>query len=181
VANAWYAIYTKFQHEKSAAALLEKKEFNVFLPVYRTVHRWKDRNQMVVLPLFPCYVFIRTELERKVEILRTCGVQWLVENAGKACVVPEPEIEAVRRICSVGTRFQPHPFLRRGDLVRIRKGPLLGMEGFFVQTKNQYRVVVSVELLAKSVAVEVNLGDVELVNANRSAVPPAGAIAEKTA
>lgn len=177
--KAWYAVYTKFHHEKSAAGLLEKKEFEVFMPVYRTVHRWKDRNQLVVLPLFPCYLFLRMELARKLEVLRCAGVRWFVENAGLACPVPDSQIEAVRRICSVATRFQPHPFLKQGDLVRVLKGPLSGMEGFFVRRKGQYRVVVTVDLLCKSVAVEVDLADIELVNANRRA--PAGTLVEKTA
>jgi len=181
VTNSWYAVYTKFQHEKSAASLLERKAMEVFLPVYRTVHRWKDRNQMLVLPLFPCYLFLRAELDRKIEVLQTAGVRWLVEIAGHACPVPDSEIEAIRKICSVSTRFQPHPFLKQGDLVRIRKGPLTGMEGFFVRTKNQYRVVVSVELLRKSVAVEVDLADVELSNISRSIVPPAISLTERTA
>ncbi len=179
--RAWYAVYTKFHHEKSAANLLENKNFEVFLPVYRSVHRWKDRNQMVILPLFPCYLFLKTELERKLDVLRTAGVQWIVENAGEACSIPEPEIEAVRKICCVGTRIQPHPFLKQGDLVRIRKGPLLGMEGYFVRTKGKYRVVVSVELVCKSVAVEVDLADVESMNASRRTPAPASAIIEKTA
>lgn len=178
---AWYAVYTKFQHDKSAAAQLERKDFEVFFPVYRTVHRWKDRNQIVVLPLFPCYLFLRTELDRKIEILRTAGVRSIVESAGHACAVPESEIEAVRKICSTTSRFQPHPFLQQGDLVRIRKGPLFGMEGFFVRTKNHYRVVVSVELLQKGVAVEVDLADVELVKANRRILPHSMSVAEKSA
>lgn len=181
VTKAWYAVYTKFHHEKRAASLLEKKEFEVFLPVYRTVHRWKDRNQMVIIPLFPCYLFLRTELGRKLDVLRSAGVRWFVENAGQACAVPDSQIEAVRKICSVATRFQPHPFLKQGDLVRVRRGPLLGMEGFFVRTKGQYRVVVSVELLCKSVAVEVDLADVELVNGSRRSPALAETMAEKTA
>jgi len=164
VAEPWYAIYTRFQHEKSAATLLERKKFEVFLPVYKTVHRWCDRNQMVILPLFPCYLFLRASVERKLDVLRTAGVRWFVENAGRACEVPEVEIETLRKICSVGTGVLPHPFLKQGDRVRIRTGPLAGMEGLFVRTKNQYRVVISVELVQKSVAVEVDLRNVEAVD-----------------
>jgi transcription antitermination factor NusG len=178
VTKAWYAVYTKFQHEKSAASLLEKKEFEVFLPVYRTVHRWKDRNQAVILPLFPCYLFIKAELDRKLDVLRTAGVRWIVENAGQACAVPEAEIEAVRKICSAAANFQPHPFLKEGDLVRVRTGPLTGTEGFFVRVKNKYRVVVSVELLRKSVAVEIDLADVEVLNTRHRTSPLALAISE---
>jgi transcription antitermination factor NusG len=175
VSAPWYAVYIKHQHEKTAANLLEKKEFEVFLPVYRTMHRWKDRNQPVVLPLFPCYLFLRTPLERKIDALQTPGVQWIVENAGYACTVPEEEIEVIRRICSVGTRLQPHPFLKKGDFVRVRKGPLAGTEGFFVQAKNGFRVVVSIELLQKSIAVEVDLIDLEFLNSARRNPLPARA------
>lgn len=176
MAEAWYALYTRFQHEKSAATLLQKKNFEVFLPVYRSMHRWCDRNQVVTLPLFPCYLFLRTSVNRKVEVLRTGGVRWFVENGGQACEVPEVEIETLRRICSVGTGVLPHPFLKQGDRVRIRTGPLAGMEGLFVRTKNQYRVVVSVELVQKSVAVEVDLTSVEAVGSIRRSATAAALV-----
>jgi transcription antitermination factor NusG len=167
VAEAWYAVYTKFQHEKRAASLLEKKGFEILLPVYRTVHRWKDRNQMVVLPLFPCYLFSRTNLERKLDILQTPGVQWLVESVGRACAIPDSEIEAVRKVTSVASRVEPHPFLKRGDRVRVCSGPLAGTEGLLERIKNQYRLVVAVELLQRSIAVEVELSNVEAVKESR--------------
>jgi transcription antitermination factor NusG len=161
VTAEWYAVYTKFQHEKSAAKLLESKNFEVFLPVYRTVHRWQDRNQLVVLPLFPCYLFLRANLDRKLEALQTAGVRWLVENGGNACPISETEIEELRKICSVGLQVQPHPFLKQGDQVRIHRGPLAGTRGFFVREKNHYRVVIAVELLRKGVSVEIDLRDIE--------------------
>jgi transcription antitermination factor NusG len=164
----WYAIYTKFQHEKSAARVLEKKEFEVFLPVYRTVHRWKDRNQILTLPLFPCYLFLRTDLNRKADVMRTAGVRFIVENAGRACAVPNEELESVRKICKANLQVQPHAFLKQGELVRVRKGPLAGTEGFFVRLKNEYRIVVTVGLLKQSVAAEIDLADVELDRGIRS-------------
>lgn len=163
MAEAWFAIYTKFQHEKSAASLLEKKDFEVFLPVYRAVHQWCDRNQMVTLPLFPCYLFLRTSIDRKLEVLRTGGVRWFVENAKRACEVSDEEIDTLRRVCSLGAGVLPHPFLKEGDHVRIRTGPLAGTAGIFVRTKNQYRVVISVELLRKGVSVEVARADIERI------------------
>src|SRR5271169_1174246 len=96
-ADAWYAIYTKHQHEKTATELLRRKDFQVLLPLYSTVRRWKDRNKTVVLPLFPCYLFVRSNLSRKLDILQTPGVFWVVERAGRAFPVPEAEIEAVKR------------------------------------------------------------------------------------
>jgi len=163
MSEAWYAVYTKFQHEKSAARLLANKDLEVFLPLYHTVHRWKDRNQALVLPLFPCYLFVRMALERKLEALRTAGVRWLVENAGRACPVPDVEIESVRKVCSSRSRVQPHPFLKQGVPVRVRSGPLAGTQGILLRTMNRCRVLITVELLQKSVAVEVELWNVEVL------------------
>lgn len=160
MAEAWYAIYMRFQHEKSAAALLQRKNFEVFLPLYQSVHQWSDRNQLVTLPLFPCYLFLRTSVDRKLEVLRTGGVRSFVENAKRACEVSDKEIDTLRRVCSTGVGVLPHPYLRQGDHVRVQTGPLAGTEGFFVRTKNQYRVVISVELLRKGVSVEVDRGNI---------------------
>lgn len=175
----WFAVYTKHQHEKSAAALLEKKGIERFLPLYRSVHRWKDRNQQVQLPLFPCYLFVRTELSRKLDVLQTAGVRWFVENAGHACSVPEAEIEALQKVCASGVRVEPHPFLKQGDTVRLTAGPLFGVEGILTQVKNEHRVVLSVDLLKRSVAVEVNLGSVELVRTSPTEVISPGKIDQR--
>ncbi len=170
----WFAVYTKHQHEKSAATLLEKKGIERFLPLYRAVHRWKDRNQPVQLPLFPCYLFVRTDLSRKLDVLQTAGVRWFVEIAGHACPVPEAEIEALQKVCASGVRVEPHPFLKQGDTVRLTAGPLLGVEGILAQVKNEHRIVLSVDLLKRSVAVEVDLTSVELVRTNAAEVTASG-------
>jgi transcription antitermination factor NusG len=159
----WFAVYTKHQHEKSAASLLERKGIRQFLPLYREVHRWKDRKQKVVLPLFPCYLFVLTDLSRKLEVLQTAGVRWFVENAGRACPVPEAEIEALQKVCASGIRVEPHPFLKQGDTVRLNEGPLAGLQGILTQLKNEHRIVLSVELLKRSVAVEVDILSVERI------------------
>jgi transcription antitermination factor NusG len=161
--SAWYAVYTKHQHEKSATELLAKKGFEVLLPLYGATHRWKDRVKNVLLPVFPCYLFLRTNLQRKLDILRTPGVFWLVENGGHACPVPESDIEAVRRIAQSPGQLKPHPYLKSGDRVRVRVGPLMGVEGILARVKNEYRVVVSMDLLQKAVAVEVDISIVEPV------------------
>ncbi|GAC1700358.1 MAG: UpxY family transcription antiterminator [Candidatus Acidiferrum sp.] len=165
--SAWYAVYTKHQHEKSATELLSKKGFEVFLPLYSARHQWKDRAKNVLLPVFPCYLFLRTNLHRKLDILRTPGVFWLVENGGHACPVPDSDIEAVRRIVQSPREVKPHPFLKSGDRVRVLVGPLAGVEGILTRFKNGYRVVLSVDLLQKAVAVEVDISIVKpVVGAN---------------
>ena len=158
---AWYAVYTKHQHEKSASDLLSRKGFEVLLPLYRATHRWKDRAKTVLLPVFPSYLFVRTNLEKKLDILRVPGVFWLVGHGDRALAVSELEIEAVRKITHSSARYEPHPFLKHGDLVRVRVGPLAGVTGILKQIKNQYRVILSIDLLQRAIAVEVDISDVE--------------------
>lgn len=166
--EGWYAVYTKHQHEKSATNLLARKGFEVLLPLYRAAHRWKDRVQVVALPVFPCYLFLRTTLERKLEILQTPGVFWLVGSGGHASLMPNGEIESIRKITESSAWFEPHPYLKSGDQVRVLAGPLAGIEGILTRVKNRYRVVLSVELLQKAVAVEVDVSAVERLGASRS-------------
>ncbi len=157
----WYALYAKHHHEKRAADLLSRKRMEVFLPLHWDVHQWKDRKKTIALPLFPGYLFLRSDLMDRPEILRTPGVFFLVENSGRACPIPDYEIEAIQRVVNSEVRFEPHPFLRSGEQVRIRSGPLAGVCGIFVKNKNQHRVVVSVEVLQKSVSIEVSLENVQ--------------------
>jgi transcription antitermination factor NusG len=160
---AWYAVYTKHQHEKSAKVILEGKGFEVLLPLYQTARRWKDRRQTVTMPIFPAYLFLRTRLERKVDVLRTPGIFWFVETAGQPSVVPEGDIELIARISENPDRAAPHRYLRTGERVRVCSGPLRGIEGILSRTRNHWRVVVAVDLLRQSAAVEVDADTVEPV------------------
>lgn len=117
--DSWYAIYTKHQHEKSAADLLTRKGFEILLPLYRLIRRWKDRDKSVLSPLFPCYLFVRTDLSRKVDILRTPGVFWLVESGGCACQIPDTDIEEINKIVQSPAHIAPHPYLKSGEWVRV--------------------------------------------------------------
>ncbi len=159
--SRWYALYIKHHHEKKAADLLMRKKIEVFLPLYRDVRQWKGRKKTIALPLFPGYLFLRSDLRDKTEILRTPGVFFLVENSGHACPVPDYEIEAIQRVVNSEMEFQPHPFLKSGEHVEIRSGPLAGVRGIFVRNKNQHRIVVAVEVLQKAVSVEVSLENVQ--------------------
>jgi len=164
----WFAAYTKHQHEKRAADLLAKKGMETFLPTYRDVRRWNDRMKTLILPLFPCYLFVRTVVDQKLDILKTPGIFHIVESDGKACVVPDEEIAALRRLV-LNESIRPHAFLNSGDHVRIVSGALAGIEGILVRLKNHHRVVVSIELLRKSLAVEMDLGALEPLPARHSA------------
>ena len=162
--SAWHALHTRYQHEKVVAELLARQEFETFLPLYTAVNRWKDRTKRLSLPLFPCYVFLRGGFDRRLQILKTPGVHAIVESAGCPGVIPEPEIAAIRRAVENSLRIKPHPFLENGDWVRIKSGPLVGLEGILVRNQDQLRLVLSVEMLGRSVAVEVDAFIVERVS-----------------
>jgi transcription termination/antitermination protein NusG len=156
----WCAVYTRHQHEKSIGEMLEAKGFEVFLPLYESTRRWKDRRKVLSLPLFPCYVFLRGAHERRLPVLTTPGVHMIISRGEKVETVPEEEIEAIRRIVEGQLNVEPHPFLRCGERVRVVRGSLEGVEGILTRKKNLYRLVLSVEMLAQSVSVEIDALDV---------------------
>src|SRR6184192_2670987 len=131
--SGWYAIYTRHQHEKTVARILTSKGFETLLPLYSAVHRWKDRTKLLSLPLFPCYVFLKGGFERRLDILTTPGIHALVSTAGQPAEIPEAEIEGVRRAVESGASVEPHPLLKCGEWVRVKYGPLQGIEGILVQ------------------------------------------------
>jgi transcription antitermination factor NusG len=160
----WYALYTRYQHEKTVAHTLVSKGFEVFLPQYRAVHRWKDREKKLLLPLFPNYVFIHGGLDRMLNIVTTPGVHSLISWGSKPAVIPAEEIEVVRRLVEGPFAVEPHPYLQCGDVVRIKSGPLEGIQGILVRKTRQLRLVLSVDMLCQSASVEVDADMVEQVS-----------------
>ena len=160
---AWYAAYVKHQHESKVADLLQRKGVEVLHPQQKVVRRWKDRRKTLLLPLFPSYVFLHSDLQDKVQILNTPGIFFLVESQGRACPIPAGEIDAIRRLVVSGVPAQPHACLASGEGVRIVNGPLTGVTGILTRFKNKYRVVLTVELLQKAVSIEVDLGSLERI------------------
>ena len=159
--SAWWAIYTRHQHEKAVAEMLSAKGVEVFLPLYESIRRWKDRSKMLSFPLFPCYVFVRGELNRRLQIVTTPGVHMILCNGERFATIPEAEIQAIRKTVEGPFRVEPHPFLKCGERVRITRGSLEGIEGILVRKKNLYRLVISVDMVGQSVAVEIEASDVE--------------------
>lgn len=170
--SAWFALYTRHQHEKSVARFLSGKGVETFLPLYDAAHRWKDRVKQLSLPLFPNYVFVFAGSERRAHILQVPGIYDFVRLDGSPAQIPVEEIEAVRRVVKTGLFLEPYPFLKSGDRVRLKTGPLEGIEGILVRKKNAYRMVISVELLARSIAVEVNAVDIERVAESTAGTAP---------
>jgi len=166
--HAWHALFTRHQHEKVVAHILSGKGFEVFLPLYWSIHRWKDRNKQLCLPLFPSYVFLRGGLGRRLDILTTPGVHFVLASGGRFADIPEEEINAVRKMVEIA-RVEPHPFVKCGDRVRVKYGPLTGVEGVLIRKGNQFRLVVSVEILGRSVAAEIDASSVERLSARNAA------------
>ncbi len=164
---SWYALYTRHQHEKMVDQVLTNKGFNTFLPLYATTHNWKDRTKALSLPLFPCYVFLNGGIERRLQILTTPGIYGLVCSAGQPAAIPEVEIEAIRRVVESGARVEAHPYLKCGNWVRVKCGPLAGIEGIYVRKKSSSRLVLSVEILGTAAAIEVAGFQVETIDAPR--------------
>jgi transcription antitermination factor NusG len=157
----WWALYTRHQHEKTVAEMLSNKGFEVFLPLYESIRRWKDRSKKLSLPLFPCYVFVRGGLNRRLQVVTTPGVHMILFHGENVAMIPGVEIDAIRKAVEGPFRVEPHPFLKCGERVRVTRGSLQGVEGVLVRKKNFYRLVLSVEMMAKSVAVEIDATDVE--------------------
>ncbi len=173
--SPWWAVYTRHQHEKTIAEMLSTKGFEVFLPLYESMHRWKDRKKMISLPLFPCYVFVRGKMDRKLQIVTTPGVHMILHRGDSIATVPDSEIEAIQRAVQGALRVEPHPFLSCGTRVRAVRGALEGVEGILIRKKNVYRLVLSVEMLAQSVCVEIDAWDIEPVSpVHQNAHAPAG-------
>jgi transcription antitermination factor NusG len=159
--SAWWALYTRHQHEKAVAEMLAAKGFKIFLPLYDSTRRWKDRRKVISLPLFPCYVFVRGGLERRLQVVTTPGVHMVLRRGDQVAVVPDKEIEAIQRAVTSSLQVEPFPFLKCGMRVRVVRGALEGVEGILIRKKNLWRLVLSVDMLAQSVAVEVHASDVE--------------------
>jgi transcription antitermination factor NusG len=164
--DKWCAIHTRHQHEKSVATSLCRQGFHVFLPTYNTLRRWSDRKKQITLPLFPGYVFLVDEKHRRLQVLSTPGVHTILTIGKVPAVIPSEEIAAIRRAVESQLRVEPHRFLKSGDAVRIKSGPLAGLEGVVSREKDVFRVVLSVELLGQSAAVEIDASATELL------VPP---------
>jgi transcription antitermination factor NusG len=160
----WYAAYTCANHEKRVAEQLTQRSLENFLPQYESLRRWKDRRVMLQLPLFPGYVFVRMALRERLRVLETPSVVRLVGFNGRPTPLPEREIEALRTCARANLAAEPHAHLTVGRRVRIKQGPLAELEGVLVRRKNTFRVVIALDLIARSASVEVDAADVERVS-----------------
>lgn len=154
VPPTWFALHVKSRHEKQVSLALRNKGYDEFLPLYRSRNKWADRYKDVYLPLFSGYVFCRIDATDLTPTLVTPGVIDAVRFGKKAAAIEDAEILRLQSVVTSPVDFQPWPYLTVGERVRIIEGSLSGIEGILVQVKSSYRVILSVDLLQRSVAIE---------------------------
>jgi len=157
----WFAVYTASNHEKKVQQHLQMSDIETFLPLYTVTRKWKNRTTVKLeLPLFNGYVFVRIARAESARVLAVPSVRFIVGDGRRAVALPEEEIETLR----TGLRLRqvdPHPYAKVGARVRIRSGPLAGLEGIVVRKDDQLRVVLSLDLIKRSIAVHVSADELE--------------------
>ena len=166
-AHPWFAVRVRSNQERTAIAHLEQRGYQQFAPSFKSERRWSDRKKEIDQYLFPGYIFCRFDPSDRLAVLTAPGVVDLVGFGRTPEPIPDEEIDRVRRMVQSGLLVTPYPFLNVGQTVVIEQGPLTGLEGILVELKGQHRLVVSINLLQRSVSAEVE----------RSAVRPARELA----
>lgn len=157
----WHAIYTSPRHEKRVHEYMASRQLECFLPLYRAVHRWKNGCKATVeLPLFPGYLFAKVSQNERIRVLEIPGVLCFLGSKTGASEISDLEIETLRSGLHL-QKFEPHHHLAIGEKVRIKSGPLSGLSGVLLRNANSFRIVLTLELIQQSVAVELDAADVE--------------------
>jgi len=160
----WFALQIRYRFEKKIEVQLSGKGLEVFLPLRHEHRKWSDRQKLVSVPLFPGYAFVRSarSVSLRLQVLQTPGVMGFVSFAGTAAVVPQKQIEDLRLLLAQAVPFTLYPFLQVGQRVRIRGGCLDGVEGLLAQ-RDKGKLVISIESIQRSLAVEIQGYEVELI------------------
>jgi len=154
--SAWYALQVRTKHERIVAEFMRGKDFEWFLPLYKTRKFWSDRIKEIDTPLFPGYLFCRFDAQKRLPILTTPGVIQIVGYNRVPVPVDDSEIAAIQTLVTSGLSNQPWPYIHVGDRVEIHSGPLRGLTGILTEFKGKHKLIVSVTLLQRSVAVEID-------------------------
>jgi transcription antitermination factor NusG len=159
--RCWLAAYTRSRHEQQVARQLGQKELEYMLPTYERLIRWSDRIRRVQMPLFPSYIFVHICEDERRTLLETVGIVQLVSVAGRPALLADEEVERLRSCMSGSADVEPHPYLSIGHRVRVKHGPFAGWEGTLLEKQNSRRLVVNIEQIMKSIAVNIHSADVE--------------------
>jgi transcription antitermination factor NusG len=154
-AELWYALRVRSRYEKVVQRALQGRGYQEFLPLYRKNSRWSDRDKVVQVPLFPGYIFSHFNSRHRVYIVTIPGVLHIVGTGNIPTPVPEHELEAIKRFLASGLTMTLHPFLQVGQRVVVERGSLRDLEGILLDVKGESRLIISVTLLQRSVAVQI--------------------------
>jgi transcription antitermination factor NusG len=168
IGKAWYAVRVRSNREQVTSECLKACGYDVFLPTYRRRSQWSDRIQQIEVPLFSGYVFCHFNVQQRLPILKTSGVVNIVSFGNVYVPISDNEIAAVRTLVNSPVGVQPWPYLAAGERVRVKCGPLAGVEGIILKIKNEMRVVVSISLLQRSIAAEINAEWLSPVSSKRT-------------
>lgn len=152
----WYALHVRSNFERAVSLTLQEKGYEFFLPTYRVERNWSDRVKCIDVPLFPGYVFCRLDISARLPVLTTPGTLRIVGYGNTPAPLADSEIEAVCAVVKSNLPYQPWPSLAPGQRVLVERGPLAGVEGVMIEARRQLRLLISVELLHRSVAVEID-------------------------
>jgi transcription antitermination factor NusG len=167
----WFALYVHARKEAFVASQLESQGVECFLPLYKSVRKWSDRVKELQQPLFPSYLFSRFDYQDRRAVVMTSGVLQVVGNGRTAIPIPDEEISALQAGVASGSAHEPWPYIEVGEKVRVACGAMTGLEGILVNFKGNHRVILSVSLLRRSVAFEVDLAWVVPVAERRNETP----------
>jgi transcription antitermination factor NusG len=164
VDSRWYAIWTRSRHEKRVRDRLAEKGVEVFLPTFARWSRWKDRKKKLDWPLFPGYCFARFDVVDRGAVLACNGVVQIVGTDGIPTSIPDDEVDGIRRLVESELSYDPCPLIKEGEEVKVVSGPLRGLTGRLMRKGSHARLVLSVNLIAQAVSVEVDAADVRAYN-----------------
>ncbi len=158
----WYAVYTRSRHEKTVASRLQEKRIEVFLPLRKVLRRWADRKKEVFVPLFNSYVFVRFPEMERLSVLQTPGVVHILSERNRPVPIPQDQIVAIQKLVESGLNYDPYPYLKEGTYVAVVRGPLKGVEGILIEKRKKHLLVLSVDLIQQSAALQVDISDTDV-------------------
>jgi transcription antitermination factor NusG len=161
----WYALHTRARHEKAIERRLREQGMETFVPTTIQVHRWSDRKKKVEVPLFSCYVFIRSALsaEDRTRVYQVESVHGFVGTRGSSLPIPDDQIESIQKVLTQTAPWRSYPFLKIGQRVRVRGGAMDGVEGVFLSENGDHSLIISIDAIQRSMAVRIDGYDVEPV------------------
>ncbi len=158
----WYAVHTRSRHEKQVDLFLSERGVETFLPLVHTLSRRRDRKNYVDIPLFPGYLFVFAEKESLYDVKYTRGVTRIIgTDLDVPTPIPDRQIQDIKSVMETEVQLDPFPYLKKGRMVRVKSGPLKGLEGILVERKGHYKLVIRIDLLQKGAVAEVYISDIE--------------------